>query len=381
MVVLVIAYGTLYPFVFHARPDSPGPLRALAATYPLHDSRSDIVANILLYIPFGFFAIQVLRRPPGLWNVILVTLAGTLLSFSGELLQYYIPGRDSSIADIVTNTTGGLLGAAAGMLLYRKFSFAFFQAARRQLSGVLILACWLGYRLFPYVPVIDPHQYWHAVRPLLVAPVLPLEGLYRHTVIWLALAVVLEELSPPVWKQIVFPVFMGALLFVRILIVDVTLSPAEVAGGFVALVAWFGLLAHLRVRKAVVAVLFAVMVIIAALEPFQFSTTARPFTWVPFQGFLHGSLSVNIQSFFEKSFQYGCLLWLAQRAGCTYRLALLLGGGLVLGLHFLQVYLPGRSAEISDVLILLIMGGVIKVLDENDRFQANPGAVIASPDR
>ena len=367
--MLIIAYGTLYPFVFHARPNSPGPLHALAATYGLPDSRSDIVANILLYTPFGFFAIQALRRPPGLWSVMLVTLAGTLLSFSGEFLQYYIPGRDSTIVDIVANTTGGFLGAAAGVLLYRKFSFTFFQAARRQLSGVLILACWLGYRLFPYVPVIDPHQYWHAVRPLLVAPVLPLQGLYRHTVIWLALAVVLEDLCPPVWKQIVLPVFMGALLFARILIVDAALSPAEVAGGFVALVVWFGLLAHLSVRKAVVAVLFAAMVIIAALEPFQFSATARPFTWVPFQGFLHGSIPVNIQSFFEKSFQYGGLLWLAQRAGCTYRLALLVGGGLVLGLHFLQVYLPGRSAEISDVLILLIMGGLIKVMDEDAGFQ------------
>jgi VanZ family protein len=95
VVVLVIAYGTLYPFAFHARPDSPGPLHALAATYGDPDSRSDIVANILLYIPFGFFAIQALRRPPGLWSVILVTLAGTVLSFSGEFLQYYIPGRDS----------------------------------------------------------------------------------------------------------------------------------------------------------------------------------------------------------------------------------------------------------------------------------------------
>jgi len=39
-----------------------------------------------------------------------------LLSTVMELLQFYVPGRDSSLADIGSNTLGSLLGAGAGVL-------------------------------------------------------------------------------------------------------------------------------------------------------------------------------------------------------------------------------------------------------------------------
>jgi len=110
-------------------------------------------------------------------------------------------------------------------------------------------------------------------------------------------------------------------------------------------------------------VLFIDLVIVQTLEPFRFSATARPFTWVPFRGFIYGSLSLNVQSFLEKTFLYGSLVWLAMRAGVSWRKAVLACGGLVFGLRLLQVYLPDRSAEISDVIILLVVGSVIGLLD------------------
>ena len=109
--------------------------------------------------------------------------------------------------------------------------------------------------------------------------------------------------------------------------------------------------------------LFVVLVIVQALEPFRFTATARPFTWVPFRSFIYGSLVLNVQSFLEKTFLYGSLVWLAMRAGISWRKAVLACGALVFGLRLLQVYIPDRSAEISDVIILLVVGGVIGLLD------------------
>lgn len=367
-VVGVIVYGSLYPFAFESKPGSP--LRALAATYKLQDSRGDFVANILLYLPFGFFAMQALRRRAAAWQVAGVTLAGMLLSTGMELSQLYIPGRVTSLADICSNTIGSFLGAGAGLLLHRRFGADLLEPVRRHPSSGLILACWLGYRLFPYVPVIDLHKYWHAVRPLLVAPELPLLNLYRHTVIWLVLALVLDELFDTAWKHIVFPLSVALLLCSRIVIVDAILSPAEVAGAAIAVLCWVGFLARLPIRKAVVFVLFVILVIFQALEPFHFSSSARPFTWVPFQGFLHGSISLNVQSFLEKTFLYGSLVWLAVRAGWSWKIAVPACGALVFALHLLQVYLPGRSAEITDVIILLAVSGVIRVLDESSTASA-----------
>jgi VanZ family protein len=51
------------------------------------------------------------------------------------------------------------------------------------------------------------------------------------------------------------------------------------------------------------------------------------------------------------------------RAGISWRKAVLTCGALVFGLRLLQVYIPDRSAEISDVIILLVVGGVIGLLD------------------
>jgi VanZ family protein len=366
--VMVIAYGSLYPFAFESRTGSP--FRALADTYKLQDSRGDFVANILLYLPFGFFAIQALRRRVAVWQVAAVTLAGMLLSTTMELLQFYVPGRETSLADICSNSIGSFVGAGAGVLLHQRFGADLLQPIRRHPSSSLILVCWLGYRLFPYAPVIDLHKYWHAVRPLLVSPELPPLNLFRHTVIWLVLALALDELFDSAWRQIVFPLSVALLLSSRIVILDAILSPAEVLGAAIAVICWFGFLSRLPIRMAVVFVLFVILVIVQALEPFHFSSSARPFTWVPFQGFLHGSIALNVQSFLEKTFLYGSLVWLAVRAGCSWKIAVPVCGALVFALRLAQVYLPGRSAEITDVIILLIISGVIGLLDQSSTVSA-----------
>jgi len=35
----------------------------------------------------------------------------------------------------------------------------------------LLLLAWVGWRLYPYVPTIDLHKYWHSVKPLFTADV------------------------------------------------------------------------------------------------------------------------------------------------------------------------------------------------------------------
>jgi VanZ family protein len=307
---------------------------------------------------------QGLRRRAAVRQVAAVTFAGMILSTCMELLQFYVPGRDSTLADICTNTIGSLLGAGAGILFYGRFGPDVFQPIRRHQSSALILACWLGYRLYPYAPDTDLHKYWHAVRPLLVAPVLPPLNLYGHTVIWLVLALLLDELCDTPWKRIVFPLFALLLLCSRIVIVDAILSLAEVVGAAIAVLSWVGFLARLSARKAVIFALLVTLVILLALEPFRFTSTARPFTWVPFYGFLHGSIVVNAQSFLEKTFLYGSLVWLAVRAECSWRMAVLACGSLIFGLRVIQVYIPGRSAEISDLVILLMISGAIRLLDQ-----------------
>jgi len=76
----------------------------------------DIAINVLGFVPFGFVFVAYLT-----WNrdarhsIIVTILCGAAISLTIEILQEYIPGRDSGIMDVITNTFGTFLGA----LLFR----------------------------------------------------------------------------------------------------------------------------------------------------------------------------------------------------------------------------------------------------------------------
>jgi VanZ family protein len=74
--------------------------------------RQDVLQNIIGFMPLGFVlcGLFALSRPRA-QAVLLATLSGGFLSFTIEFLQFYIPRRDSGWTDVITNSTGTLLGA------------------------------------------------------------------------------------------------------------------------------------------------------------------------------------------------------------------------------------------------------------------------------
>lgn len=84
----------------------------------------DVTVNVLGFIPFGFLLASLLRTSlRSNWKLALVTTAaGFLLSFVIELIQAWMPSRDSSLLDLLMNTTGTLLGTlivVLGCFLFR----------------------------------------------------------------------------------------------------------------------------------------------------------------------------------------------------------------------------------------------------------------------
>ena len=98
------------------------------------------------------------------------------------------------------------------------------------------------------------------------------------------------------------------------------------------------------------------------MEPFTFSVHGKQFEWVPFLGFLRGSITVDVLSFLEKSFFYGALIWIMAKVGIRILVATLFVGGFLFLTSVAQLYLPGRSAEITDALIALAAGAVLSLL-------------------
>jgi hypothetical protein len=112
--LLGILFFTLLPFYFdfHARlPGGRPPF--LLGVWAKDLTRFSAFLNLLLFVPFGFGISEKLiekgksRATTLIWAVAL----GGLLSYSIELVQIYVPSRDSGWDDVVTNTSGSLAGS------------------------------------------------------------------------------------------------------------------------------------------------------------------------------------------------------------------------------------------------------------------------------
>lgn len=113
LALIGIVFLTLYPFqisshVVHQIVSSPFLLGGEGKDAGFRNS----FLNVLLFIPFGFGLAERLRErgKSRVAALFLCLLAGALLSYTIEFLQLYIPTRDSGWDDILTNSTGSVLG-------------------------------------------------------------------------------------------------------------------------------------------------------------------------------------------------------------------------------------------------------------------------------
>ena len=167
-VTFLIVYASLYPFRFAAT-DVQG-LGDLLGRLPwARTTRSDIAANILLYLPFGACLGWLLAsRLGGPLAVAVAALAGVLLSTGIEVAQIFETRRVASLADLTYNGLGTLAGAALALAM-RSARHGF---SRHPLGRLLahpipaaLLLLWLGYRLAPFALTLDPAQWLAALAP------------------------------------------------------------------------------------------------------------------------------------------------------------------------------------------------------------------------
>ncbi len=360
-IAAAIVYGSLFPFQY--RP-SRSAFEILLATARTPLSESDIAANILFYVPLGLAAAAALTRIPAWLKVLSIGLGGMIFSASMELAQAYSVGRSPDLWDLYANAAGAFLGAAIGAFCRSKPAARILGGARHRPFVWLLLALWLGYQLFPYWFQGDP-QRLHQVFANLLRPVhFSWLDLFQKTAVWLAVALLLEALAGAARSRMVLGWLTVIVLLLRTMIGGALPSPEQIWGGAIALFLWSAIAWRWPQRGAVIAALFVVYVILVALAPYHFLSAPRPFEFIPFVSFLNGGRGSGAWSFLEKAFTYGTLVWIVVRAGWGLGRAAVSATVLVLMLRILQIYLPGRSAEITDALLTLGMAGVMKLLGE-----------------
>ncbi len=349
----LVVYGSLYPFQW--RPE-PLPWQTLLVV-PRHISRSDIIGNLALFIPYGFCGLLALRWPrPAALLAVLVT--GLLLALALQVAQLWTMRRTAALYDAGWNGVGILAGLVVAQVASAwSAGRGPLRVSHERLAAFLVVAAWLGSELLPWVPSLDWQHVKDNLRPLLNGfsglSILDATGAGLRTLVaGEALAVAFG----PAGLLALLPL-CGVLLAGKALVigqtVGISVAVGVLAGAGVSLASQ--LLAPAPRRLTLILLLPAGMAALALLplDPYAPHLAAD---WVPFAGLLRGDMLLNAQALAGRLFLYGGLLWLLRREGARLLPASVGLAVWLMLLELLQVVLPGQRADITEPLWALLCG-------------------------
>jgi VanZ family protein len=360
-----IVYGSLYPFRFRPLPAgvSLGEL-VRDASMIRRPSRGDLAANLLLYAPLALaLSLALASRLRPLAAAGLAALACFLLSVAMETGQFFVPPRTPSAWDMVLNSLGGAAGALAGAVLaphHARGALAWRPRIVEAFPAILV-GCWVVYRLYPYVPALDLGEWKASVKPLLRAWEPDLPRLLRLTVFWVVAGRLLDAARPRGEGGLVLAGAMLLTLGAAIPLVGRWLTWEEIVAAGLAWPIWL----LLRGRRWTDPLLFAALlaaVLLEGLRPYAFLAEPRPFSWRAGRSLMTGHAGNGLQAMLFKVFQYGGLAWLGLRAGLRLWVAAPFVVAVAFWISWMQTWLPGRSAEITDAVIAAAAVGALWLL-------------------
>jgi VanZ family protein len=375
--VSLIAYFTLHPWTFVPFAEHTTILEGFR---PLVGKSEylDIVVNLCFFVPLGVLGVLAWWKGSGTagrW--IALTAFGAALSCTLEVIQAWVPGRDSSVLDILTNTIGTVAGMGLGLAIAGRLPSSSRKGTRwagRPMPAALIVA-WLLSQWFPFLPILRIPRFVASLHALMQVSSLGWIDLADAFVAALLVGRLVREVLTPTMSRLAL---VGACLVLpaRLFIV-VGAAPWPLAVAFAAgLVVSDRALAGLRAEPRALATIAVLLIVVRELQPFQFGNTAGSFYWVPFSGFLGSTRDSAIRVSSEKFFLYGATVWMIREAGISLWTTAAGVGGLLLAGEFAQRYLPGRIAESTDPVLAVTAACVMVWL--KDRPATRPPAAAAA---
>lgn len=387
---MLLLYGSLYPFVGWRFPEGYS-ATILGLTWPRHISKSDLVTNLLVYIPLGFLGVRALRGRPGVASVAAITAFGFAFSLGVELLQMFIPSRESSASDFVFNGISTLVGACVGawgheesplgerLLIIRR---SWFTPGRTADLCLAAIGLWALSQLAPFVPSIDIGMLKHGLKPLWLTlqgrqPFQPwVMAVYAFNIAGLAGATVAAAAHRGK-VLMVFAGFAATVLLMKGMMVGRQLS-LEAAAGYALAMLVVPVFLFLP-RQALASASFVAISTGFVIDELRLAPEAaqilHPFNWVPFRD--HMAKLMGFAGILEGVWPFVTLAVLCQMAKPRRRQMVFLAGGLiaagaVFALEWHQQFLPGRYPDITSVVVVLV-GWAMPWIVEKHEPQGAPG--------
>lgn len=370
---LAIAYGTLFPLTDWSIPPSFQWLDSLP-TWQTHTSKTDLLTNLLAYVPVGFLLAWGLRpRIGGPRATLVALLSGTSVSLSLEVIQGVLPARVSSLDDLVANSVSTLAGALVATLISpsEPLGRSLRETRRRWTNqkveadtGLAVLALWALSQLSPLVPSADIGQLREGLRPLWTTLNHPSRFDLHHTVTYLLAVCGVGLLTSVLLRtkrkvSLALPVFVYGVLLLKVPVMTRQLSLEAILGSTVGLVVFFAL----RGRPGAPIALLSAGAILGShvLEGLRVPSSApssspvQDFSWIPFAEYrlnLYDFADILGTAWAPFALAYLVRHHLAHRpppwvatAGAIFVFSV------VFSIEWAQRYLPGRSPDLTDCLV------------------------------
>jgi len=423
---LFTIYNTLIPFRFEYSINELGEqINSIQWTpYFTSDGRvslTDIVGNIILFVPFGFlFCMLLLYRNKT--NVVLKTvLTGALLSFLIEFVQLFIAERNTAPHDFINNALGSGVGAVVASIysgqvsrFARKIFYDLFKTKPFALIVVIIGAAQSISAIMPFTVTISvsgiknsikktnliPFDYQSFGKLFLGAPnkndLLPFDFtvFFEDFLFWMVLGYIVMLCYRLYWRNfrnakvlmIIAPlVYFVMLESMQLFIVSRTTDINDVISSYSGLISGYiiFLLIHSFINKPIKEEtidllkiplsIYFIFILFAGLRPFDWTLSSEilahdltPGSLIPFYAYFTTSSLWNIFDLINSILYFMpiSLFWSYKLRSkhkpypYIYLLTVSVGFLIGLGIEFSQVFSAARVAEITDT-ISYALGGAL----------------------
>lgn len=372
---LMLVYGTLYPFRGWGEPAGGFWQHFLGMQVP-NASKTDLITNLLVYIPAGLLLAGFLARAVS-WPVavLLAGMIGTLLSFSLEAAQVFLPGRTSTLSDLLLNGLGAFIGGGAALFLagqvpwglrLRNFRRDTFRSGALANIGLIVLGLWALSQLSPLVPSLGISYLRDGLKPVWQtvtgqSPFIVAQSLVYFCNVMALGGIFLSLSHSRRTGLILFCLIVVTVLLLKIPILSRQLSLEALlgcAGALVVLALVHRLPAWLLVTCAGLFLLTGFVT--GALRESGSGAQLVAFNWVPFKGHMQSQVLVGLANILASGWVFlgvGYLVRYLSRpslAFVTAGIGALLVAGLVMLMEIAQIGIPGRFPDVTDVLIAVV---------------------------
>ena len=357
--LLLIVYGSLYPFDFSLAVLGDVDMGRFLAEWRLLSSRGDLLGNVALFAPYGFFGMLAVRAEQSrIARFAALAAFGLFVAAWLQVLQLMLPTRDAALGDVIWNAVGLTIGALAALPPAVRRLLQIRTGLRPETLPLALMACWLAAELAPFVPSIDFQSFKDSLRPLILSPVFsPVECL-RGFAGWTLFAYFARRL-PGEWGRVPsLALVMAATVAARVLVVDNAVSASDAVAMAAALVAVSRFDAFGDRLPRVALGVIAAYLLIAGLEPFGISATGR-FHWLPFAGSLSGSMATNLQVLAGKIFFIGSVFLIAAHCNAGIRRTALVVVPALALLEIAQLWIGNHTAEITDPFLAAVIAACL----------------------